>query len=73
MLATKDIIKAMGNFMDETTVNEMCWSFLELINESDRWKELNIKYADDNENGDTEIDKQNREFLNEEIKVEDEL
>ena len=40
---------------------------------SDRRKDLNVQYTNDNENGGTEIDKQNREFMEEEMKVEDEL
>ena len=73
VLATKDIIKHLGNFMDAETVNQMCEKFLGLITSSDRRKELNTQYTNENESGETEIDKQNREFMEEEMKVEDEL
>lgn len=73
VLATKDIIQAMGNFMDEETVNEMCIGLLKTIAQSDRRKQLNIQYTNENETGDSEIEKQNRQFMDEEIKVEDEL
>lgn len=73
VLATKDIIKHLGTFMDEANVNQMCEKFLILISSSDRRKELNTQYTNENESGNTEIDKQNREFMEEEMKVEDEL
>lgn len=73
ILATKDIIKMMGSFMDEDTVNKMCVEFLELIAKSDRRKDLNLQYTMENENSDDEIDDQNRKFMQEEDKVEDEL
>ena len=63
----------MNTFMDEGVVNDMCVRFLDLISSSGWRKELNLAYAEENENGDTEIDKQNRQFMDEELKVEDEL
>lgn len=73
ILSTKDIINLMGTFMDDITVNQMCMKLLQTIQLSDRRKELNLQYAQENENGDTEIEKQNRQFMDEELKVEDEL
>lgn len=51
VLATKDIIKSLGNFMDEATVNQMCEKFLHLITMSDWRKELNVQYTNENESG----------------------
>lgn len=73
ILATKDIINLMETFMDEETVNQMCMKLLQSIQLSDKRKELNLQYTQENENGDSEIDKQNRQFMDEELKVEDEL
>ena len=73
ILATKDIINLMETFMDEETVNQMCMKLLQSIQLSDKRKELNLQYAQENENGDSEIDKQNWQFMDEELKVEDEL
>jgi len=47
----------MGTFMDDITVNQMCMKLLQTIQLSDRRKELNLQYAQENENGDTEIEK----------------
>ncbi len=57
ILSTKDIINLMGTFMDDITVNQMCMKLLQTIQLSDRRKELNLQYAQENENGDTEIEK----------------
>jgi len=51
----------------------MCEKFLNLITQSDWRKDLNVQYTNENESGQTEIDKQNRQFMEEEMKVEDEL
>ena len=59
--------------MDEETVNEMCKQLLHIIKISDRRKELNVNYTDENEAGENEIDVQNRVFMEEENKIEDEL
>jgi len=73
VLSTKDIVKHMGEFMDESTVNQMCMELLRCINDSDRRKELNQRYTNENEDGENEIDTRNREFMEEENEVEDEL
>lgn len=73
VLATKSIIKQLGQFMDEQTVNQMCQKLLNTIKISDRRKELNVNYTAENEAGEDEIDVQNRTFMEEENKIEDEL
>ena len=73
VLATKDIINSMGEFMNEESVNQMCKEMLHFISLSDKRKDLNVKYTAENEDGDNEIDQQNRQFMEEENEVEDEL
>jgi len=63
----------MGEFLDEAQVNKMKDIFFTLIDKSDTRKHLNVKYTEENEQGDDEVDQQNREFMKEENEMEDDL
>ena len=73
VLSTKEIINKMGEFMNEDSVNQMCKEMLHFISLSDTRKDMNLKYTTENEDGEDEIDIQNRQFMQEENDVEDEL
>jgi len=66
VIALKDIINTQGEFMDEGSVNQMCSEMLNFIKLSDKRKDLNEKYTEENEQGENEIDVQNRQFMEEE-------
>mmetsp|Transcript_33835 Transcript_33835/g.33364 ORF Transcript_33835/g.33364 Transcript_33835/m.33364 type:complete len:423 (-) Transcript_33835:378-1646(-) len=69
----KRCIDIMGEFLDEDQVNQMCNIFFECISKSDHRKNINVAYNEENEQGDDEVDKQNRMFMEEENEIEDDL
>jgi importin-5 len=69
----KRCIDVMGEFLDETQVNNMCEILFSVVQKSDHRKHINIKYTEENEQGENEVDKQNREFMKEENEMEDDL
>lgn len=69
----KGCVDTMGEFLDEEQVNKMKNIFFTLIDKSDTRKHMNMKYNEDNEQGDDEVDVQNRQFMEEENDMEDEL
>lgn len=69
----KRCVDVMGEFLDESQVNHMCEIFFNLIQKSDHRKNLNIKYTEENEQDDDEVDVQNRQFMDEENDMEDDL
>jgi len=58
--------------MDENSVNSICWSCLKLLNQSDKWKQINDDYANENEIQ-QEGDEDDKEMFEQEQKNEDEL
>lgn len=69
----KGCIDVMGEFLDESQVNHMKNIFFTLIEKSDVRKNMNTKYTEENELGDDEVDVQNRQFMEEENDMEDDL
>lgn len=69
----KRCVDVVGNFLSESQVNQMCEIFFDLIQKSDKRKDLNVRYTEENEQGDDEVDKQNRQFMDEENDMEDDL
>lgn len=69
----KHCIDAMGDFLSEDQVNQMWEIFFNCISKSDARKNLNFRYNEENEQGDDEVDKQNRRFMEEENEMEDDL
>jgi len=63
----------MGQFLDETQVNSMCEIFFNAIHKSDQRKDLNFKYAEENEQDEDDVDNQNHQFMEEENEMEDDL
>ena len=69
----KRCIDVMGEFLSEAQVNNMVEIFFNAIHKSDQRKNVNIKYTEENEQGDDEVDVQNREYMQEENEMEDDL
>lgn len=69
----KRCVDVMGEFLDEAQVNKMCEIFFNAIEKSDQRKHLNVQYTQENEQDDDEVDVQNRQFMDEENEMEDDL
>lgn len=69
----KQCIDVMGEFLNEHQVNQMKDILFTAIHKSDTRKHMNFKYTEENEQSDDEVDKQNREFMEEENEMEDDL
>ncbi|CAI2377948.1 unnamed protein product [Moneuplotes crassus] len=71
--AIKDCIDEVGDFLSEDQINQMSEVLVEMISKSDRRKDLNNKFHNENGQGESEIDEMNRGFLDEENQEEDDL
>ena len=69
----KRCVETMGEFLDESQVNSMCEIFFNAIHKSDQRKDLNFKYAEENEQEEDDVDNQNKQFMEEENEMEDDL
>lgn len=69
----KRCVDVMGEFLGESQVNSMCEIFFDLIHKSDQRKNLNVRYHQENESDEDEADDQNRQFMEEENNMEDDL
>lgn len=69
----KNCIDVMGEFLTEEDVNKVKNILFTFIEKSDVRKKMNIMYNEENEQGDDEVDIQNKQFMEEENEMEDDL